>query len=387
VRASVAQLFVPRPAYRFRSVSGPALAPSGVAAGSNPPYGASIEYWLKTKLDDPGEANAAWKEPPMSLEAAAAPTELAREEAAREKAKTMPVEITITDAAGQKVRRLRGSNRAGINRVYWDLRYESTFPVRLRTTPPGNPHVWEEKRFRGQHSRAVFYYGIGETRRGPLVPPGTYTVTLTVAGQPLPPQTLSVLKDPNTGRSDAEVMASTELPLAVYHDTNTVARMINELEWTRLQAQDLGRMLKASEAPAADLEALAGFERDASAVEDRLLQPNLGEADEKSFRGPLGLYLKLLWLQAEVGAGAADVSGNADYPATQPEREVYALLASRLAEARAAYDAFYATRLPAFNAAMRAKGYAQLMRVPEPAEPEPPPRAHEEQGGDDDWSE
>jgi hypothetical protein len=205
-----------------------------------------------------------------------------------------------------------------------------------------------------------------------------------VDGQAQPPQSLTVRKDPNTGRSDADVLASAELSLAVYRDTEAAARMINQLEWTRKQLEDLRRMLKASRAPSADFETVTSLERDACAVEDRLLHPTLGEADEKSFRGELGLYLKLLWLQAEVGAGAADVSGNADFPPTDPEREVYALLSGRVAETRKAFDAFYAAALPAFNAAMRAQGLAELMIVKEPEEPEPPPRAQEEDE-DDDW--
>jgi hypothetical protein len=142
-------------------------------------------------------------------------------------------------------------------------------------------------------------------------------------------------------------------------------------------------MLKASEADAAVFEAVEALERDTRAVEDRLLQPTLAEADEKSFRGELELYLKLLWLQAEVGAGAADVSGNADFPPTRAEREVYQLLSGQLSEARKAFDALYATALPAFNETMRARGLAQLMSVSEPEEPEPEPRAQDEDEDDD----
>ena len=104
----------------------------------------------------------------------------------------------------------------------------------------------------------------------------------------------------------------------------------------------------------------------------------------KSFRGPLELYLKLVWLLAESETGGGDVSGNADFPPTQAEREVYELLSARLAEARKALDALYATALPPFNEAMRSHGFAQVMPVPEPEEPEPPPRAREEED-DDDW--
>jgi hypothetical protein len=121
------------------------------------------------------------------------------------------------------------------------------------------------------------------------------------------------------------------------------------------------------------------------AVEDELLQPTLADADMKSFRGPHQLYLKLVWLQAESGTGGGDVSGNADFAPTQPEREVYDLLAGRLAAARKSFDELYGKTIPAFNDAMRSKGYVQLMTVTEPQEPRTQEGAPEEED-DDDWS-
>jgi photosystem II stability/assembly factor-like uncharacterized protein len=50
VRDEPAHLFEPRPAYRFRDVSQPYLAPSGTSAGKNPPYGAILQYWLKAPV-------------------------------------------------------------------------------------------------------------------------------------------------------------------------------------------------------------------------------------------------------------------------------------------------------------------------------------------------
>jgi photosystem II stability/assembly factor-like uncharacterized protein len=385
VRGADAHFFTPRPAYRFRRVAQPNLAPSGTAAGRNPPYGASLEYWLKEKVKGPDEADSGEEASASSAEEPGHLTEAEREEHEREKAKKKLVEITITDAAGEKVRSLRGTNRKGINRVYWDLRYEPTLEVKLRTTPEDNPHVWEEKRFRGKQYRRVFYYGIRETKQGPLVAPGTYTVALAVNGKPVGSESVVVKKDPNSAGTEEDVLASTKLSMAIYRDTNSVVRMANQIEWTRKQLEELRAMLKAEKADAADLEAEEAMEASVQSVEDRLLQRTLAEADEKSFRGPLQLYLKLLWLQAEVGAGGADVSGNADFAPTRPEQEVYELLAKRLADVEKSFDELYATEIPAFNEKMKAKGYLQLMTVKEPDEREPEPSAEEDEG-DDDWS-
>ena len=141
-------------------------------------------------------------------------------------------------------------------------------------------------------------------------------------------------------------------------------------------------MLTAEKAPAADFASVDDLEKKVRAVEDRLLQPTLAEADQKSFRGPLQLYLAFLWLQAEVGPGAADVSGNADFPPTKPDLEVYDLLSKRLADARLAYDDLYAKGIPAFEEA--SKGRIRLLSVEEP--PEPRPERPSEDEDDDDWT-
>ncbi|HEX7253271.1 MAG TPA: hypothetical protein VF376_10350, partial [Thermoanaerobaculia bacterium] len=368
VRASSAQLFEPRPAYRFRAVARPNLAPSAGLSGKNAPYGALINYWLKepVKKDSKEEDEGAAPKDPFAPK------------------KKNPVEITILDSAGQKIRTIKGTNAAGINRVTWDLRYAPTEEVRLRTTPKTNPHIGEEKRFIGKDHRGVYYYGIDSPKRGPLAAPGTYTVKLTVEGQELT-QKLVVRKDPNSAGTDADVDASAKFSAALYKDINTAAGMINQIEWTRKQLQDFQSMLAAEKKTDADVAPVKALDAQVRAVEDELLQPTLADADMKSFRGPLQLYLKLVWLQAESGTGGGDVSGNADFAPTQPEREVYDLLAGRLAGARKSFDELYQKTIPAFNDAMRSKGYVQLMTVTEPQEPRPQEGAPEEDD-DDDWA-
>ncbi len=363
VRSSPIHLFTPRPAYRFRGVSQPNLAPSGTSRGKNPPYGAVINYWLREKVPGIAEKKSGDEE-----------TDDAKE--------GKKIEVAIVDASGKTVRTLEGTNKAGMNRVAWDLRVEPTVEVRLRSTPAGNRHVWEEKRFRGKDTRGIFYYGIAAPKKGPLVAPGTYTVKLSVAGKEYT-QALLVRKDPNSAGSESDVAAATEVALSIHRDIDEAARMINQIEWTRKQLEDLRKMLKASKSPAADTAAVDGFEKSVRAVEDRLLQPTLAEADVKSFRGPLQLYLKLVWLQAETSTGGGDVAGNADFPPTQAEREVYRLLSDRLAEVRRDFGDLYGKTVPAFNETLRTKGYNQLMTVREPEEHRPSKEPEEDE--DDDW--
>ena len=337
------KLFEPRPAYRFRAVSQPTLAPAGVVPGENPPYGATIHYWLKKPVETPKEDKE--KKSPSEKE-------------------KIPVQITILDSAGAKVRTFRGTNKAGLNRVVWDLRYDTAKEVRLRTTPEGNPHIWEEKRFRGRDHRPIIYYGVGDAAEGPVVSPGTYTVKLEVDGRAETAK-LEVRRDPNSGRSADDVERSSKFSLALYRDINASVEMINQIEWSRKQLEELKAILKAEKAEKALFDSRDELEKKALAVEDRLVQRTLADDDQKSFRGPLQVYMQLIWLDAEAGSGRADVSGGADFPPTKAEEEVYSLLKQRLESARAEFSELYEKTIPAFNETMRAKGMLQLVPVRE----------------------
>ncbi|HKB69986.1 MAG TPA: sialidase [Thermoanaerobaculia bacterium] len=352
-------LFPTVPAYRFRAVSQPAYAPVGAARGKNGPDGALITYWMKKEVPKPKKKDDGEFELP-------------------EKEKPPLVAIRIYDAAGNKVRSLRGSNEKGFNRVDWDLRYDPVREVRLRATPPGNRHVREEKRFVGRDRRPVLYYGIEEAGQGPLVPPGTYTVKLDVEGSQYA-TTVEVRKDPNSAGTEADVEEGTKFALAIWRDTNAAAEMINRLEWGQLQIERLRKMVHAENGDASLLDQTAALAKKMASIEADLLQPTISEEDQKSFRGPLGLYLKLIWLNAEASTGAADVSGNADFGPTQPERDVFALLDGRLNETRKEFDDVFGTDVPAFNRTMEGKGIGAIMPVEEVLPEFPPAKEKKEE--------
>ncbi len=192
-------------------------------------------------------------------------------------------------------------------------------------------------------------------------------------------QKLVVRKDPNSAGSDADVAASAKFARVIAQDVDSAAGMINQLEWTRLQLEGFRKMLRTAKAERPDITPSEELEKKLRAVEDRLLQPTLAEADLKSFRGPLELYLKLVWLLAESETGGGDVSGNADFPPTQAEREVYEVLGKQLSEVRRDFDELYGKTIPAFNETAKAKGIA-LMTVKEP----PAPRTEKPEEPDED---
>ena len=77
-----------------------------------------------------------------------------------------PIQLEILDSEGKVIRTLEAKGRSGINRVSWDLRYESPRLIALRTNAPDNSHIWEEPRFRDSDSRPITH---GEPNRPRLV--------------------------------------------------------------------------------------------------------------------------------------------------------------------------------------------------------------------------
>lgn len=327
VKDSVAHLFPTRPAFRFRAGLKRDMAPAGTSAGKNPPYGGVINYFLKS-------------------------------ETPKDK-----ISLVVLDSDGKQIRKLKPTGKPGINRLAWNLRYEPVLKVALRTTPPGNPHIWEEKRFSGKETRPIFYYGVGrQDIDAPLVPPGTYTIKLEVAGQTLT-QKMTVLKDPNTGASEQDVTGSSSFSYRIYTDANQSARLINQVEWTRKQLEDTRKILLENKADKSLLEATAKLDDQYLAAENKLMHPTIAEGDEKSFRGPLGLYLKFIWLGAEAGTGGGDVSGNSDFKPTQPEIEVFDLLHKQLEEVKATIDDLNAHATPAYNNTLQGAGALRIVTV------------------------
>ncbi|HLB37633.1 MAG TPA: hypothetical protein VJL31_13770, partial [Gemmatimonadales bacterium] len=209
VAASDASLFRPRAAYRFRNVPGQASTANDPTVGENPPYGAAINYWLK-----------------------AVPAG--------------DVAISIQQSDGRTVRTLRGTKNAGVNRIYWDLRNEPTKESRMRVQPLYGD--WVEVPPEGRPAPGLGRFSV-------LMPPGTYTVKLSVGGQEFT-QPLEVRLDPNSGGSLEEVRTQVARLLDLQADLNAAVDMYNQTELIRAQVQHLNRTL-AADGDNADIRAAA----------------------------------------------------------------------------------------------------------------------------------
>ena len=147
----------------------------GFFVAPNPPFGAVFTYYLREPLKTAAEAR---RQAEKDLEKAGKPIPFPGwDKLRKEETEDKPaVVLTISDEAGRVVRRITGPGSKGLHRVAWNLRYPPVEPIELA---PAEREEWEW------------------TPEGPLVVPGTFTVSLAkmVDGTLMPlgePQTLTV---------------------------------------------------------------------------------------------------------------------------------------------------------------------------------------------------
>jgi hypothetical protein len=261
--------------------------------------------------------------------------------------------VEIMDSTGAVIRTLKATTRAGLNRVTWDLRYDPPTRVELRTTPPDNPHIWEEPRFKGKQTRPIVHWGIdGPMGSGPLALPGRYSVRLTSGGTTTTAERLTVTRATETTTPMADLIASTRAQLRIRDAMNATAAMINRIEIMRKQLED---QRKKSQADASAVAAVDAMDKKLLDVELKLLSRTDLHSDDKWYVESYKLYMNLIWLSGEVGTGAGDVAGGADYRPTDASLAVLAMLEKELAAAKAAYDRVMKDDVNAYNKAMAGK--------------------------------
>jgi hypothetical protein len=266
------------------------------------------------------------------------------------------VQAAILDADGKVVRQLRVANaHPGLNRVTWDLHFDPPQLIALRTTPPENPHIWEEPRFRGAESRPITHWGAAQAEVGPVVAPGKYTMRLTVDGESYT-QALAIVRDPSSTGSDADLAEQTKLQLRIRGDINSASEMVNQIEWMRKQLDDVQKMLHNDRAKTAVLKSVEDMDQKMQTVEYKLLSKALTTSDDKYFISAYKVYFDLIWLNGEVGTGAGDVAGGADYGPTDTARSLLDMVEKDLASAKAEYRTLMDKDVPAFNKNLVANG-------------------------------
>jgi hypothetical protein len=188
------------------------------------------------------------------------------------------------------------------------------------------------------------------------VAPGRFTVKLTVDGR-TSTQPLEVLKDPKIAASQADLDLSVKLQLRLRDNISAAADMVNTIEVMRKQLEDVSKAYRGDASKAALVKQVAEMDKKLFDVESRLLEPAQMTSDDKYFQQAYRVYMNLIWLNGEVGPGAGDVAGGADFPPTDTSVGLVETIEKDLNAARAEYKILLERDVSAFN---RAVGTAML---------------------------
>jgi hypothetical protein len=268
------------------------------AAGTNPPPGAIIDYYLK---DAPKEE--------VTLDILDPQGKLLRHLSSKEKGgEAQPPEWPDQVQAPKTI-----PAKEGMNRFAWDLRYDD--PVQT----PG-----------------AFY--AGNAPRGALAPPGEYQVRLTTNGksQTAP---LHLAIDPRLKGAEAGIRKSFELSIKVNERISQLHQAINEIRETKTQIESLHKRFAGNERLRAALTSANEMENKMSAVEQKLIQVSM-KSSEGNLVYPNQLNEEFYTFSRTIEADAAP---------TQPQEEVFKLLDSRLEEQLKAWAQIKTTDVPRIN--------------------------------------
>jgi len=310
VLAAEFHLFKPRSVYRFQR-SGESSGQNLGKYYQNPVEGAAINYYLK-------------------------------------KPSAGKVKINILDDNQSLVNSFSGSGHEGINRVYWNLRYQNSPEVKLRTLPLGHPGLAygpESIRYNKDGWRELDVEGSGPN--GPKVAPGEYTVIIEVNKKQYR-QKLEVLKDPKSTATNEDIREQVALALKIRDKVTELINMGNNIEWIRKQIDDLREYLSANGAGKDVIEACKRLDQKFIDIEQKLFVLRTTGASENGLRFPQQLFSHLKMLGYYVMTG--------DARPTKSKYDVFEELSQRLVHNQKDYDTLVNTDLKEFNKMLNEKG-------------------------------
>src|SRR6185295_18426432 len=297
-------LFAPRPAYRFRATAdGRESEPDAHVQGENPPYGADLNFSLKSA--------------------------------------TPNVQVSIAGPNDAAIRTLTVAGHPGLNRVWWDLRYDNGSTITMQTPPLYEP--WAPAR------RNYAAYGTRIPPAGPIVPPGKYTIRVK-AGAAEQTTTLTVLPDPKSPGTQQSIEAQVAFTRDVLSEIDEVAKMGNALESMRKQSQDLMASLARDPQKSTLSESVKEFETHMSAVEAKMIDLRNTGRSEDAFRQPVQLYERISWMIGQMVGTPGGGSGGGDLGPTDQQIAV-----------NNEYKQITDKAVPAMNALLKQSGIAVVI--------------------------
>ncbi len=277
-------LFPARPAVRWR-YHAPLHVPYQESAGTNPPQGAIIYYYLKDKpkgdvtldvLDAQGNAIATLSSKPE------------------------PEDFPVGDPDGpEEPKKAALKAEPGLHRAVWNLRYKA--PERIKGAKIDE----------------------GSASAGPLVNPGAYTLRLTADGKSAQGR-VEVRLDPRVQSSEKELAEHLKFALEARDAISRLSRDVNRLRAVRKQLADRNELVKDEPRTADLVKQSQGLVEKLDALEKKFHNPTAHVAyDILAQKGGAQLYSQLALMY--------EFADDSDGPVTQGMREVFAEEMKRLA--------------------------------------------------------
>ncbi len=282
--------------------------------GDNPPKGAILYYYLKSKPADKEE-----------------------------------ITIEISDAQGKRVRQL--SNLKETKHEQPPEWPDQEKPTNLLPADAGmNRFAWDFRSDPPVQIPSAFY--AGDPPRGPLVVPGTYQVKLTVKGktQSAP---LNVVIDPRIQNqvTTADLQSQIELARKVQQDIDALHRAVNQIRGLRANLLTLEKWTASGSPNNEVIAAAKGLDEKMSPVEANLIQVKM-KSSEGNLRYPNMLN--------EQYATFNDLIQGVDQSPTAQQMLVFDELHERLAAQLAKWQQIQIADVPALNDLMRKNGVPTL---------------------------
>lgn len=271
-------LYPIRNAYRFNMKTG-FHAERSMATGQNPPYGASINYFLPEETKD-------------------------------------AVQILIINNTGDTIQRIKASTDKGINRIWWNLAHDEIELPFLKTKPVDKSFVKLDSA--GNRNMFIYDLDIAPGIEAPRVPPGIYTVVLKV-GKTIEKKSLTVLKDPNARSNQADIVLQYQFGKDLYNQTKKCLSILAQMESKR------SLLLKEGNSNSLLLE------KKIYDLEKQLTDIHQTGARMDIFRNPAQVFERMLSI------GKESIANGADFPPTAQQKLVFASLKEKLNKIDEAY--------------------------------------------------
>ena len=274
-------------AYRFQSIQSMKSDGTSLIRGQNPAYGANLDFFISNK-------------------------------------NIKSLHISIKDDNNKEIRKIVPKKvTVGLNRVMWNLRYESTETPKLRVNPDDVDWVTYNKD--GWRQLRTWDLDVNAGKLGPLAVPGKYKAVLNIDGQKLEEE-FTILKDPNSSGTIKDIKEQFEFLITLRETINKNVKLINKIEELRYSLQNDYNKDPNKKAAAYKMD------RKLYEIESNLFDVKLTGAREDAFRNPNKIYGRLAALGSDL------TRFGADFRPTNQQVEVYQILSERLQKQEIIFD-------------------------------------------------